>query len=1204
MPDIIHRFDGHCHTMYSNTKFVDSINKPKELIDRAIELGLKGIAITDHSGLGAHVVANQYAQQIQENHPDFKVALGEEGYLCRTREKGNYYFHQIWIAKDKIGHKMIREMSSTSWIKGYYDRGIFRTPILWDEVQETVEKYGRGHIIASSACFRAGTTVLSENGYIPIEDVRVGTKLVNRYGQLEETIIPTVIDYRGDGYDIKTYGNSDMPSMVCSSDHKFLAIKGDPFPYCNKNHTKIPKKWLTAEELFERKEKGLATFLLYPIKDIKYNSEKRYLKKSEWASIDNSTGVKCKIGDIEITPYLMRLFGLFLGDGSIDVKNKRICFSFNKEEFPFYWKDFVEPVEKKYNIHFSISHRENQNKVDVVCGSVDFFKIFLYLFGNVKGHTKSVPDRIKHISREFDMELIFGYELADGYFQKTLGFKKDKEHTSGRMVSTSISKKLTFDFLDLLESLHINCSVWKMNSHTGKDGVFHQDSWYLQVTNPKFGETWVKKTNNSHEQVIEIFEQLIKDKSSRFSYDPSEKCWYKKVPIKSITKVELNEPLYCLMNNSHSFVCEGVIVHNCLAGTANHNLQLMIEAEQAGDTVARKKHHKEIVEYVRFMKDLFGDDFYLEVAPGRSDEQIAVNSRMPSLAKAFGVKMVCFSDAHYLKKEDAQAHSIFLNAKSSSDRETSVFYSFAYLQSQDEVIENLAGTGLDFEELCANSMEIYDKIENYSLFHTQQVPQIPVKDYPKRKVESKYQTLDYLYNSDNPQERYWVNRCIDTLKEKELLNDEYLSELEYEADIQKFIGEKLDTCIFSYSNLMEYIINVAWSVGSCVGVSRGSGGAGLNHYLLGVTQEDPIKSNLKYYWRFLNKERVELPDIDFDMSPDKKQEFYAKVRQDKGGELGLVQVCTYGTLGSKNAILTAARGMGIDNDKSQFLSNLVGQERGFTYSLSDMINGNKEKGLDPNKQFLIEMGKYPGLLDTAVKIEGVIDHIGIHASGCVLEEIDDPYKYSAFMRVPSGVLVTQFDLHCDEYLGETKIDALYTDEMTIIGQCIQLLQEHGYMDKKLSLREAYNKYIHPDVLPLEDDKLWDAIDKANILALFQLNTMVGSQTVKLLQPRNVTELIACNSLMRLMPEKGQETPSERFARVKNHPEQWDREMDEWGLTQKEKEVMHRHFSESAGCCPSQEQVMLVAMDEDVCGYSLAESNALRKTIAKCYWRFR
>ena len=144
-------FDCHAHTEYSNLRLVDCINHPKDLIDRAIEVGLSGCSITDHEALCSHMIVNKYAKEIKEKYPDFTIALGNEIYLTDTREKNQKYYHFILLAKDRLGYKGLCELSSTAWYNLYVDRRLERVPTLKSELQEIMKKY-KGHIIATTAC--------------------------------------------------------------------------------------------------------------------------------------------------------------------------------------------------------------------------------------------------------------------------------------------------------------------------------------------------------------------------------------------------------------------------------------------------------------------------------------------------------------------------------------------------------------------------------------------------------------------------------------------------------------------------------------------------------------------------------------------------------------------------------------------------------------------------------------------------------------------------------------------------------------------------------------------------------------------------------------------------------------------------------------------------------------------------------------------
>lgn len=153
-------FGVHNHTMYSNLRLLDSTIHSKDLIKKAIELGLSGIAITDHECLSAHAEVNQIAEELQKTNPDFTIALGNEIYLVDERKKNQKYFHFILIAKDAIGHKALRELSSIAWNYLYTDKGFERVPITKQELSEVVNKY-KGHLIATSACRGGELSTLS-----------------------------------------------------------------------------------------------------------------------------------------------------------------------------------------------------------------------------------------------------------------------------------------------------------------------------------------------------------------------------------------------------------------------------------------------------------------------------------------------------------------------------------------------------------------------------------------------------------------------------------------------------------------------------------------------------------------------------------------------------------------------------------------------------------------------------------------------------------------------------------------------------------------------------------------------------------------------------------------------------------------------------------------------------------------------------------
>ena len=795
-------FNIHNHTMYSNIRLLDCINRPTDLIDKAIELGLSGIAITDHECLSAHMEVNQYAKKIKEKHPDFIIALGNEVYLVDKREPGIKYNHFILTAKDEIGHKALRELSSIAWYNAYVDRGMERVPITKNELAHIMAKY-KGHVVATTACMG---------------------------------------------------------------------------------------------------------------------------------------------GELSTAAYNMSL-------------------------------------------------AENVND---------------------------------------------------------------------------------------------------MNSA----GIFYQ----------------------------------------------------------------------------------------------------------------------QICDFIQYCQDVFGDDFYIECAPSTADDQCTTNRKLYRIAQAYGIPMIVGTDSHYLTKADRYVHKSYLNSKG-GEREVDTFYEFAHLMTYDEVYELLEkcfGDGMIATTILENSRRLGEKFTPYSLERKQMIPKVEVEHYEPGdwsrvpglimdNFDFRWKLIQKLICSDEPQERYWVQECLKSLWDKGLQDKpEYWDRLETEADVIKDIGEKLDDCLFAYFNTFKHYIDLFWECGSIVGPGRGSATGFLSNYLLGITQLDPIRWSLPY-WRFLNKERAELPDIDIDLAPSKRPAIFDAIRKERG-ELGLVQVATFGTEGTKSAILTACRGYrsedfpdGIDVDQAQYMSSLIPQERGFLWSINDVVYGNEEKDRRPVAPFIREVNNYPGLLSIIMSIEGLVNKRSSHASGVILYG-NDPFETAAFMRTPSGDLITCYDLHKAEAAGDTKYDFLVTEISDKIIKCFELLVNDNVLED-IGLRGLYNKYIHPEVMDTTDERIWDHLAAGDVLDVFQFSTGVGLGIAKKLKPRNPMEMTAANAMMRLMSEKDKESQQDRYARIqKNGLEVFHQEMVNAGLDDNMIKLMHKHCDQYWGCCAIQEQMMMLLMD--VAGFSLGEANNARKIVGK------
>ena len=228
----------------------------------------------------------------------------------------------------------------------------------------------------------------------------------------------------------------------------------------------------------------------------------------------------------------------------------------------------------------------------------------------------------------------------------------------------------------------------------------------------------------------------------------------------------------------------------------------------------------------------------------------------------------------------------------------------------------------------------------------------------------------------------------------------------------------------------------------------------------------------------------------------------------------------------------------------------------------------------------------------------VVNKRSSHASGVILFD-EDPYEFGCFMKTPKGEIITQYDLHMCEAAGMTKYDFLVTEVQDKLTETIKLLQDYGEIDSSLTLREVYDKYFHPNVLPIEDQKIWKVLQENSVLNIFQFDSEVGSQAAKKIKPSSILEMSDANGLMRLMAsEKGQESPMEKYIRFKNNINLWYEEMEKYGLTKQEQKTIEPYFLPSYGVPPSQEQLMKMLMDENICHFSLKDANAARKIVGK------
>ena len=621
---------------------------------------------------------------------------------------------------------------------------------------------------------------------------------------------------------------------------------------------------------------------------------------------------------------------------------------------------------------------------------------------------------------------------------------------------------------------------------------------------------------------------------------------------------------------------------------------------------------KEILEYIFTMKELFGEDFYLEIQSGEGD-QLIYNSWIKTFAVFTNTEIVVTTDNHYLNKEDRLIHDAFLNSEADlkGERETESFYKWTYFQTIDEIKTNLSlstnFTMFDIEQAIRNTEVIVNKCEYYSIKSDISVPSIP---YRQTNWEQNIHHFDeypmfYKYShSEHEIDRYFLYKIIKGFEEKRSKgilegSEEELNRINIELHHIWEISEKINQRVGNYFNTMQEMLLKIWEV-SIIGPGRGSAGAYLINFILDITQVNPLTTPIELpWWRFLHESRPELPDVDIDSAASKKEEIY-NLLLDWFADMNktISRVATFGTEKSKSALITAARGLGYEPEIGLFLSSLVPIDRGFPRKLEVCMNGDDDN--KPVREFVQAMEEYPEVWQVALGIEGLINSLSQHAAAIVIIETDELFDRTSLMKSPNGGSITAYSLDdIDNMIGLVKYDMLVVNSLDAIQTTLYLLAEHGYIDWQNTLKATYDKYLHPAVLDYKTKEMWQLVHEHKILGLFQYDSPQGAQAIELIQPETLAELSAGNSAMRLMAnEYHPELPLISYSKQKNNINLWYDDMRRYGLNQNEIEILEKHLSISYGVCIEQEAAMMLAMDPQISNFSMLEGNKLRKTIAK------
>lgn len=624
---------------------------------------------------------------------------------------------------------------------------------------------------------------------------------------------------------------------------------------------------------------------------------------------------------------------------------------------------------------------------------------------------------------------------------------------------------------------------------------------------------------------------------------------------------------------------------------------------------------KEAINFIKWNQQVFGKDcFFLECQPCFEDneEQIKVNQALWALHEKFDIPIIVTTDAHYLRPEDRYIHTAFLKSKDGGDsREPEKFYQTTYLFTPKELRETLYLSGFSDEQIDVmfqTTNDIADRVQPIKLKKKTRVPALP--SLPKFEVKHEYKAyydthphIAYYANSPDPYEQFYYAQVekglTNYLQTHEIDLNKYLNMIDTEMEQVKGLGEVFDGERMSdYFTVIQKVVDLIWSEGdSLVGIGRGSAGCYETNKLLGITGIDPLLPETEEFypwWRFCSIARSEsIFDIDIDIQSFKKEKIIQAIK-DYFGWRRVCQVVTWGKLTSRTSLERAGKGLGISDDVIGYIKSLIPVKRGAIYSLKDCIEGNPKKGRERVPEFVNEVKKYPGLLETALAFEGMIVSSGVHA-GALNVLKGDFTETGSLMVSANGATISQFDLHQAEYAGDLKFDLLSIDALECIRACMDLLIKNGYMKWQGSLRNTYNHYLSYDVLEKNNQEMWALLPK--MVNAFQYDTRTGKEALRKIGATNLTELTLANGLMRLAVPEG-EQPMDIYVRYRKNINDWYEDMTAYGIPQNEQEILKELLGNYCGMMIAQSTMMSVLMDKRVCGFTLKEADKARKAVAK------
>ncbi len=558
-----------------------------------------------------------------------------------------------------------------------------------------------------------------------------------------------------------------------------------------------------------------------------------------------------------------------------------------------------------------------------------------------------------------------------------------------------------------------------------------------------------------------------------------------------------------------------------------------------------KEAEKSLLEYL----EIFKDDFFIEIMENKLKEQKIANEILIYLGKKYSVPIIATNDCHYLNKEDYKAHDVLICIQTGKILQETKRLKFStdefYFKSPEEMYNQFSY----FPDACENTFILFEKCNVELNFKNYYFPKVDLNENETIDEKFEKKVINGFKKRLNKIKKQYGDNFNDKIKEN------YLKRLNMEIDIIKKMG------FSGYFLIVEDFINFAKKNKIPVGPGRGSAAGSLVAYSLGITEIDPIYYNLLFE-RFLNPERISMPDIDIDFCNRRRDEVINYV-VNKYGKDRVAQIITFGKMKTKQVVRDVGRVLNIPYKEVDKLAKLIPND---AKSLEEAYNKNGEL-----KKLIDSKDEFKELFKIAKKLEGLNRHSSIHAAGIVIA--DRPLtEIIPLAKMNDGEIVTQFDMKCVENVGLIKFDFLGLKTLTVIDNTVKLIRKHS--DKNFNISE----------IPLDDKKTYELISSGNTVGVFQLESRGMQELLRRLKPDKFEDLIAVVALYRPGPlESGM---VDEFIAVKH-----GKKKPSYILPQ-----LEPILKETYGVILYQEQVMQIA--QVLANYTLGEADVLRKAMGK------